>query len=281
MLGSFVRIAAGVVSLLFCHETVSPLSGQTPAPVVRGSVATPTGHPVQGAEIMVLGDSAAAFTDSSGRFVLRGIPLGEHVIRVRRIGFRAQALAINLRAGEEKEVTIALTLGVYELPELAVTARLAKPIEYAWTTKYDEFFRRKLVGLGRYVSRQDIDKKAASHTSEILAGVPGVRVLFGAPGISPDMVKFIGCNQISVWVDGAELHPLAGVAPAPRSMGGASTVDALGGRPQGQRDPAAVGEMLDRIHPLQIEMIEVYTGPGRMQAEFLGNSCGAIAIWTR
>jgi hypothetical protein len=229
--------------------------------------------PVSGAEISILRDTVATLTDSAGRFVLRGIPLGEQVVRVRRIGFRAQYLGINLHAGEQQEVTIALTPGVYELPELAVTARLAKPIEYAGTTKYDEFFRRKLVGLGRYLSRQDIDKKAASHTSEILTGVPGVRVLFGAPGISPDIVKFIGCNRISVWVDGAELHPLGGGSPSPRTQ--------MGGRLQGQGDPAAVGEMLERIHPLQIEMIEIYTGPARMQAEFLGNSCGAIAIWTR
>ncbi|HEV8150319.1 MAG TPA: carboxypeptidase regulatory-like domain-containing protein [Gemmatimonadales bacterium] len=222
-------------------------------------MATPTGHPVPGAEITVLGDSVAALTDSLGQFVLRGFPLGEHVIRVRRIGFRAQYLGINLRAGAQKEVTIALTPGVYELPELAVTARLAKPIEYAWTTKYDEFFRRKLVGLGRYISREELDKKGASHTSEILLGVPGVRVFFGAPGISPDVIRFSRCmlpgDRISVWVDGWELQT-------------------------NPHDPESVGQLLERIHPLSIEMIEVYSGPARMQAEF-GNSCGTIAIWTR
>jgi hypothetical protein len=180
---------------------------------------------------------------------------------VRRIGFRAQYLVANLRAGERREVSIALTPGVYELPELAVTARLAKPIEYAWTTKYDEFFRRKLVGLGRYLSRQDIDKKAAAHTVELLLGVPGVRVYLGMPGVSPDKVKFSGCTgqlsvQISVWVDGWELHPTASSAEE-------------------------VAELLERVNPLTIEMIEVYTGPARMQAEFRGNNCAAIAIWTR
>jgi hypothetical protein len=247
---------------------------------IRGWVGTPLEVPIAGAEVSVLGDSLVVLTDSAGNFVLRGVPLGEHVIRVRRIGFRAQYLAASLRAGERKEVTIALTPGVYELPELAVTARLAKPIEYGWTTKYDEFFRRKYVGLGRYISRQDIDKKAASHTSEILLGVPGVRVYFGAPGISSDEVKFRGCSQISVWVDGAEVRPLRQVDPPKSGRGG--TIGQSAWRPQGESvGPAEVGEMLERIHPLQIEMIEVYTSPAGMQAEFLGNSCGAIAIWTR
>jgi hypothetical protein len=232
---------------------VTVARAQTPPPAqLRGSVATPTGVPVSGAEITVIGDSLSALTDSTGRFVLGGIPPGTHVVRVRRIGYRAQYLAASLRAGERKEVTIALTPGVYELPELAVTARLAKPIEYGWTTKYDEFFRRKYVGLGRYISRQDIDKKAASHTAELFLGVPGVRVYFGAPGISPDVVKIRGCRSLGIWIDGSK-----------------------------QRWATDEGELLERIHPLQIEMIEVYTSPAGMQAEFLGTDDCAIAIWTR
>ena len=50
-------------------------------------------------------------------------------------------------------------------------------------------------------------------------------------------------------------------------------------------DPATpgefTGEMLDRLIPLQIEFIEVYSGPSQMPAEAVGNSCAAIMIWTR
>lgn len=35
------------------------------------------------------------------------------------------------------------------------------------------------------------------------------------------------------------------------------------------------------LTPAQVEMIEVYTGPAQMPAEFLDDSCAAIAIWTR
>jgi hypothetical protein len=254
---SAVRVVAGLASLVISHWMFpAPAAGQARAfAEIRGLVRTPSEVPVPGAEVSVLGDSLSALTDSDGRFVLKGVPPGVHVVRVRRIGYRAQYLAATLHAGEQQEVTIALTPGVYELPELAVTARLAKPIEYAWTTKYDEFFRRKLVGLGRYISRQDIDKKAAAHTVELLLGVPGVQVYLGMPGVSPDGVRFSGCKTgISVWMDGWELRPVPG---------------------------EGVGELLERILPLQIEMIEVYTGPARMQAEHLGNSCGTIAIWTR
>jgi len=177
-------------------------------------------------------------------------------VRVRRIGFRAQNLSAKLATGEEKDVVIFLIEGAFGLPEVAVTVRSAKPIEYANTAKYDEFFRRKSVGLGRYIDRRDIDRKATSRTASLIAGLPGVRVMMGVPGTSPTHVWMRACQQVSVWVDGWSLSPQA-------------------------RSPNEVGELLDRIHPLNIEMIEVYDSPAVMQAEFLGDSCAAIAIWTR
>lgn len=44
---------------------------------------------------------------------------------------------------------------------------------------------------------------------------------------------------------------------------------------------AIVGEMLDRIDPTQIELMEVYQGPGIIPGEFLDDSCAVIVIWTR
>lgn len=241
--------------------------GQKPASgEIRGRVITRSEVPIPGAEVMVLGDSLSALTDSGGRFVLRGVSPGEHVIRVRRVGFRAEYLAATLAVGERKEVLIALRFSVYQLPEIEVTARLAKPIEYAWTTKYDDFFRRKRVGLGYYISRKDIDKKPATQTAELLVGVPGIWIRFGAPGLTPNGVKATRCKKMSVWVDGWELRPDPIWNP-------------MMGDPKNEAEQ--VGVLLERIIPLQIEMIEVYTSPSRMQAEFLGNSECAVVIWTR
>ena len=228
---------------------------QRPAQL-RGLVRTQQEVPVPDAEISLLGTTYAARTDSVGRFVVLDIPPGEYVVRVRRIGFQAQDLGARLSAGENKEVTIVLSEGLVQLPEITVTARSAKPIEYANTAKYDEFFRRRAVGLGRYLSRRDIEKKSASRTVSLLAGLPGVRVMMGVPGTSPTKVWFRACMQVSVWVDGWVLSPVA-------------------------RSPGEVAEVLDRVHPLSIEMIEVYDSPAVMQAEFLGDSCAAIVIWTR
>ncbi|MGQ0702089.1 MAG: carboxypeptidase regulatory-like domain-containing protein [Gemmatimonadales bacterium] len=241
---------------------INPIAAQVvPTAEIRGRVVSRTQVPLPGAEIAVLRDSLSVGTDSGGRFVLQGIPPGEHVIRIRRIGFLPQYFAATLAAGERKDVLITLSPGAYQLPEVEVTERALKPIEYAWTTKYDDFFRRKAVGLGYYISRKDIDQKSASETTELLLGVPGLQVrLVGSPGLSPNEVSSTRCrDMISVWIDGWELRPDPGL----------------------RRQSLRVGSMLERIHPLQIEMIEVYTGPARGQAEFVGSSYCAIMIWTR
>lgn len=255
LVGFLVFLAPGIAA---------PAAGQSPVPAeIRGRVMTPMEVPLSGAEIAVVGDSLSAISDSGGRFVLRGIPPGQHVIRIRRIGYLAQYLAATLAPGEKKDVVIALIPGAYRLPEVEVTARLAKPIEYAWTTKYDDFFRRKRVGLGYYIGRKDIDRKGGAGTPDLLIGVPGLWIR--PSGFFPAAVKATRCKKMSVWMDGWELHVDIG-----RPMMG------------DPRTPAEqVGALLERVIPLQIEMIEVYTSPSRMQAEFLGNSECAIAIWLR
>jgi len=238
------------------------LSAQNPGTAqVRGRVTARSETPISAAEITLLGTGRSVLTDSAGRFQLQDLAPGRHVIQVRRIGFQAQYLAAKLAAGEDKEVAIVLEPGSYELPEIKVTARATKPIEYAWTTKYDDFFRRQRVGLGRYITREDIEFRKPFRTANLLAGIAGIKVNFRHLGASGTHVQFARCNLpgdvVSVWIDGWKQR-------YPESTG-----------------PAAIGELIDRVLPSQIEMIEVYRGPAEMPAEFLDDSCAAIAIWTR
>ncbi len=186
---------------------------------------------------------------------------------VRRIGFRGQYLSASLQAGETKDVTIVLERGAYELPEIEVTARSAKPIEYAWTHKYDDFFRRRWVGLGRYITRAEIEFRKPYRTANLLAGISCIKVAFRHLGASGTDVKFTclpsrGC-AVSVWIDGWKQRFAQFEAPS-----GASA-------------EATLGTYLDRVLPSQIEAMEIYRGPAEMPAEFLDDSCAAIAIWTR
>ncbi len=65
-----------------------------------------------------------------------------------RIGFNPQYLRLNLGPGASQKIEIMLDPGPQILPEITVTAKEAKPVEFAWTTKYDDFFRRRNLGQG-------------------------------------------------------------------------------------------------------------------------------------
>lgn len=203
-----------------------------------------------------------------GRFSLSGIEAGEAVVRIRRIGYGAQYFGATFRPGESRDVEIVLIPGALELPEIKVTARSAKPIEYAWTTRYDDFFRRRLVGLGVYRSRDYIERAHPFRTANLLTGIAGIHLRFRHSGPSGTDVIFNRCERVSVWIDGSKQR----FPEIPEDRRRRFPKEGTG---------MALSELLERVSPSQIEMIEVYRGPSEMPAEFIDDSCGAVAMWTR
>ncbi len=250
--------------------------GQEPGGEIRGTIMTTEGLPIAEADVRIVGTSHAATSDPKGWFVIRGLEAGEFVVQARRIGYKAQQFAARLgKDGEVKEVKIVLERGEYELPEVVVTARSLKPIEYGWTTRFDDFFRRRQVGLGHYMLRDEIERKGAGRTPSLLAGVRGVRLRYRHAGISGTDVSFGGCTRVSVWIDGnKQRYPDLPPTRNTVATGGLVSI-------KEDRGSMATGECLQRVLPSQIEMMEIYRGPAEMPAEFLDDSCAAIAIWTR
>lgn len=238
---------------------------------IRGVVTTAEGLPIEGAEVTVAGTTLGATTDSDGRFVLRGLPVGSSAIRIRRIGYKAPILGATRLEGESKNARIVLERGTYELPEITVQAASLKPIEYGWTTRDDDFFRRKHIGFGRFLTRADIERKQPYRTANLLAGIPGVSLRFRHPGASGTEVRFTRCERVGVWIDGTKQRYTS------VSYGGGSRTPFAR-----MPDTAAinVGIHLENVLPSQIEAMEIYRGPSEMPAEFI-DSCAAIVIWTR
>ena len=254
---------------------------------ISGTVIDPLHNPVEGAEVRVVGANLSGLTSAQGTFCLSAPRAKVILVQVRRPGYNAQILKID----GEWNGTVLLEPGKFELPEIQVTARYAKPARYAGTTKYDEYFRRRRLGLGEFISREEIEARAPSHTPEILQGRAGIRVdLRHADepgGVGGSMISFSRCNEyppkINVYVDGHRLIP----RNAPGLNGGESPLGFIARHPtskeleERRETRMIVGEMLERINPSDIELIEIYRGPGEVPAEFYDGNCGAIAIWTR
>jgi hypothetical protein len=247
-----------VVPILFVAANVTSLSGQQPthSVTIRGVVKADDGRGIPSAQVSDHETGLKVSADSSGVFVLADVPLGDRILDVRRIGFGAQQFPITLVAGKNRNVALVLAPLAQALPDVNVADKLAKPLRYANTHRYDVFYARRSQGFGKFLTREDIDRLFKTNTPELLQGVAGMRVRrvgndwkvqslrcqLGMPGLS-DPSTFI-----RVFLDGADI-------------GDAS--------------------QLTLVNPAEIEAMEIYQGPGELPAEARGKGCAAVFIWTR
>ncbi|HJR34294.1 MAG TPA: carboxypeptidase regulatory-like domain-containing protein [Gemmatimonadales bacterium] len=255
--------------------------------MISGVVVDPLRRPVEGAEVRIAKTSLSTLTLTNGSFRLTASTGDPVLVLVRRPGYKGQLLSIRA----PWTGTVQLSPGVFELPEVQVTARYAKPSDYAGTTRYDDFFRRRRLGLGQFIDRAEIDRRSPTRAVEILQGRAGIRVDLRPVGASGGtIVAFSRCNEfppkINVYVDGRRQMPegsvlrmAEGAPAAPRGRTGSGETDAVEAARREAR--AMVGSMLDRIPIGDIELIEVFRGPGELPPEFNEGNCGAISVWTR
>jgi len=259
---------------------------QAPTAVMLGRVISRAGAPIAEAEVSVMGTPATILTDKTGSFRLGGIPPGTQVLRVRRIGFKGQFLHVTLAPGTTRGSDIMLDPGPQVLADITVRASEAKPIEFAWTTKYDDFFRRRALGLpgGTFISAEDIKRRAALHTYELIEQfVPGARVVVHCIGSECAEIQFPRCSRavgyVGAWVDGKRLPRSPGYDKAHQVRFSSTSRRAPEGSAARKR-LTELADALDQINPSEIQFMEVYRGIGSIPGEFSGG-CGAIAIWTK
>lgn len=250
-------LLAPVVALT---PTQSVCSQSRPRPTTHlvGRVFDQTRHFVPGVQVLVNRGEARTATDGAGIFQLDVLP-SDSTIGFRRIGYRPLVVRVDPLPPINDTILVQLEAIPVQLAEVVISARSSKPLRYAGTAKYDDVFIRHKLGLGTLVTRDDIDSRFGLHTYELLQNVPGVRIWNGPP----KRIRFARCQEpggISVFLDG-----MLQVA--------SDNTFGLG------EEPAV--EMLSRINPADIEMIEVYRGASEIPGVFHWNGCAVIAIWTR
>lgn len=90
---------------------------------VSGTVtAQGTLAPLEGVEVSIPTLGLDAVTDDEGRFVLSNVPVGNHVMRARMLGFETHELNVTVQVAEPVTADITLSEEAIELSELVVTA---------------------------------------------------------------------------------------------------------------------------------------------------------------
>jgi TonB-dependent starch-binding outer membrane protein SusC len=234
------------------------LASGVAAQVIDGSVVEDGSRlPLAAAEVVLLDARSAergrTMTDASGRFRL-GVPAsGVYTLLVRHLGY-ATFTSAPVEVGGRENVTIQVRLGRTAVPlePLVVTGRSADQR----LTGFDQ--RRQGGSAGRFITRAEVERRAAGRTSDLLRGTPSIQVMAQRRPGSQRVTNAImmrggsGSCEPAVYIDGTHTRLLP-----------ESTID-------------------DIIRPETIEGVEIYSTAAAAPSQFGAHgACGVILFWTR
>jgi hypothetical protein len=245
---SAARLAKRSFGISRTDSVVTVASGDQPATQVRrgkarvtGTVRSATGQPITGAQILVWGSGVEGRTGEGGKFALSSLPSGTQSLEIRYVGYEPKRVAVDLSSRQPASVNVVLERNVAVLAPVTVFGK-----ERA-NRSLTGFLERQRRGLGRFVTREDIERQGAIRTTDVLRRMPGVQV-YPTSAFGYAITMRGGCRPV-VYVDGI------------RMMDGSEDLDTF-------------------VQPQHIAGIEVYAGLGGAPPQYSGNACGSVLIWT-
>ncbi|MEO8452808.1 MAG: carboxypeptidase-like regulatory domain-containing protein [Gemmatimonadota bacterium] len=231
---------------------LTPVRAEAQA-VIKGRVrAVQTGAPLGQAQVFLEDlPSLITTTNDSGLFRLKGIPLGVHPLRIRRIGFQGAVATLRVESPDSLILDLTLQAWVPELEPLFVEA-----IRYR-SARMQEVEERRKIGLGRYILKRDLRDNEHRTLVELLRE-KGVEILYqphgealaigsGSLSLSHSMTRCV----MRVLLNGSEL--------------------------------GAYGQDLSLYDVPLLGAVEIYKRPVDVPVQYAptGTTCGAILLWTR
>jgi hypothetical protein len=250
--GGRIKHSTLLISLM-CSIVVTPVEsvGQLELVVpieIAGLVTDVARTPVGGAEVTLeRGPSGTRTTTMTrtapdGKFSFTGVEPGSLLLTIRRIGFRAYSRSLLAD-------TLSASRPIHIILESAPLTLDTVRVEAAETGRMSEFYsRKKTRGSGHFIDREEIVRRNAAYTSDLLSRFPGVVVRPSSRG--GNVVRVRGCRP-GIWIDGI------------------------------QANNAELDEM---TRPDEIAAMEVYASSGGVPPQYrdrAGRNCGAIFVWTR
>lgn len=261
---------------------VTALTVDYTAPVyrLRGRVlAAASKLPVADAQISLPLLSLSVRSDGRGSFVMTSVPGGTHQLMIRRLGYRPVDTLVTLDQQMDQERTIHLVQATV-LDSVRITGSRTD-------VTLLEFEEHRRLGLGRFLTRESLERQESTRVSEIVAGLSGVGIRRGGPRGYVLSKRFV--------------VPLSAQRTCldPNARGGNLYVPSSPERAQGIACACYAQVYLDRqlmnpgqptppfdVNTLltsQLEAIEWYAGPSEVPARYtrLNAACGVLVVHTR
>lgn len=231
------------------------------------------GAPVPGAMVLVRTaddgrplHSSITNRDGRFRFIHPDRSTEEVELIVEHVAYGRISEVVEFRAGEQLDLEVVLTDRPIDVAPVVVTERRRGFL--ADMGFYDRLDR----GSGRFIQREEIERRAPGRITDLMQGRSGWRVM-RTPGGKQDIritgpVRLQGDCQPALWVDGT----LARAGGEPRK-GGTASGGTVFVQPQ----------LSEIVSPEEVEAIELYDGAAGIPMQYGGvdASCGVVLIWTR
>ena len=192
---------------------------------IRGRILADSGRgPLANVDVTLVGVGQSTTTNARGEYGFNDLPPGTHRLWARKIGYAEVDIGVDVEAAEHRERDIVMRR-IITLDSVAVTATLL-PRDEALRL-FDE--HRKL-GLGRFLTLAELEKKSGVKLSTLLMQWPGLTIPTQRPTDTWPLpnrgIKSIGGGgcRVAVFLDGRRLdhrvdHDLDHIAP-PETLAG-------------------------------------------------------------
>ncbi|HUR00306.1 MAG TPA: carboxypeptidase regulatory-like domain-containing protein [Gemmatimonadaceae bacterium] len=162
--------------------------------VLSGRVVDPGARPLAGARVALEADNAAAMTDNDGKFSLSGLRSGTRSLSVRRLGFEALEVPVDLSSVVPRDVTVTMSRFVPVLDAVRISAVRELGLSRVGFTE------RKLAGNGKFYGPDDIAARNPQKLNSLLETAPYLRMGTDADGHRYVTGRLNGC--VKYYVDG-------------------------------------------------------------------------------
>lgn len=223
-------------------------AAKTGKAIISGKVTLAGGAPPGGTRVEIAGSPAVTLTNDKGEFTLSNAPSGTQLLVVRRLGYTASEMPVNLSSRQPQQVALKLEKFIPMMDPVVVTARRDRALQSVG------FTQRQKSGMGRYITGDEIARRNPIYLTDVLRTVPGLRVDYsgGQPTISSSRGVGLSSGCVAYVVDGFRWQSMQ------------------------------PGDTNDFVNPREVAAIEVYQA-SETPPEFsnAGQSCTTIVIWTK
>jgi hypothetical protein len=244
-------VRAAKVTKLIGLLAVGAATARAQVGTLRTVVMDSLGLPISGAEVTISTLARMARTDTAGRTQIGSLPTGTFEILVRQFGYQAKRVNVTVRGGGYDTVRVMLVEQTTTLDEVDVSTTALHPYAAG-------FEQRRARGIGTFITRDQIDARHTTTTSDLFRSLPSVVLIRVSAGLG---IRF-PANFTSLRRGGQDVcMPMIWV--------------------DGQRAP---GMEIDELIATDIQAIELYRGVATTPAQFATGGavpCGAVVVWTR